>query len=285
MKFNIASSVKKQPTDEHPTNELVTKPYPAKHFIEAEDQGAIVEVIKQNPLATLLYFEKGTAPHISHIPFHFNTIPNTIPNTMPKITPNTMSNTMSSIAPNTMSNKNAFTHSTENKEDVLIGYELMAHVSNHHPLALQLKAQGSANITLVFNGEDGYVSPLDVSEAHSEMQKVPTWNYAKVHINGHVEEITGNDEKYQQMLKSSDYFEQIKVQQQLASADDQKPWSLDSAPRNAINAMLNAITFFKLTITHTEGRFKLSQNKPKAVQTEITNQVTKRNKSGLAQQI
>jgi transcriptional regulator len=46
--------------------------------------------------------------------------------------------------------------------------------------------------------------------------------------------------------------------------------------------MLNAITFFKLTIQTCEGRFKLSQNKPRVVREDIAAQLRKRQKHGLA---
>ncbi len=46
--------------------------------------------------------------------------------------------------------------------------------------------------------------------------------------------------------------------------------------------MLNAITFFKLTIQTCEGRFKLSQNKPKVVREDIAIQLRKRQKHDLA---
>jgi transcriptional regulator len=46
--------------------------------------------------------------------------------------------------------------------------------------------------------------------------------------------------------------------------------------------MLNAITFFKLTIKSCEGRFKLSQNKPRVVREDIAAQLRKRQKNGLA---
>ena len=117
------------------------------------------------------------------------------------------------------------------------------------------------------------------------MQKVPTWNYAKVHVSGQVTEVTNLDEKYQHMLISSDHFEQVKVQQKLTSPNTQVAWSLASAPSHAIEHMLKAITVFTFTISRIEGRFKLSQNKPTALRAQIAEQVTKRNKPTLAKQI
>ncbi|KGJ89169.1 FMN-binding negative transcriptional regulator [Colwellia psychrerythraea] len=235
--------------------------YPAEHFVNIKQQLALLDVIEQRPLATLLYLDSNVELQISHIPFHFN------------------ESTITSIK--------------EKPHQELIGYELMAHVSNQHPLAQHLSPTGlgeSKNIapliiTLIFHGEDDYISPNDVSDEQSTQQKVPTWNYAKVHVVGHVTEVSHSDEKYQHMSTSSDYFEQIKVQQALTSADKNTPWSLNDTPKQAIAHMLNAITVFKLTISHIEGRFKLSQNKPIPVRIEIAEQVARRKKTFLAQQI
>jgi len=241
---------------------------PAEHFIHTQQQAALLEVIKRSPLATLLYLDNDTELHISHIPFHFSNI--------------------------------TLTNSKSNQYEELIGHELIAHVSNKHVLSQQLKTtknnMNAPKITLIFHGEDDYISPNDVSSEHSSMQKVPTWNYAKVHISGHVTEITDSDEKHQQMAISTDYFEQIKVDQALTSPEKNIPWSL--APLStisnnskltsddiAIKQMLKAITIFKLTINSIEGHFKLSQNKPKALKAQIAEQVARRKKNELAKQI
>ena len=242
--------------------------YPAEHFINTKPI-AMLEVIEQSPLATLLFFDNNNELDISHIPFHFTD------NTIVRINEN----------------------QSESKSDSnrLIGHQLMAHVSNQHPLAQHLKAvansdykdnaEGKKNITLIFHGEDDYISPNDVSAEHSSMQKVPTWNYAKVHVSGQVTEVTNLDEKYQHMLISSDHFEQVKVQQKITSPNKQVVWSLASAPSHAIEHMLKAITVFTFTISRIEGRFKLSQNKPTALRAQIAEQITKRNKPTLAKQI
>lgn len=92
-------------------------------------------------------------------------------------------------------------------------------------------------------------------------------------------------QKHQEMLISSDHFEQVKVQQNLTSPNNQAVWSLASAPSPAIEHMPKAITVFTFTISRIEGRFKLSQNKPTALRAQIAEQVTRRNKPVLAQQI
>jgi len=153
----------------------------------------------------------------------------------------------------------------------LVRSKLTAHVSNHHPLAEALKHSAKVVLQLVFHGEDAYISPRDVAKQHNHGQSVPTWNYAKVHVSGTAREIKDSDDKYQYMAASTTYFEQ-----RLSKTDMNQPWSLEEAPAIAIEKMLNAITIFDITITHLEGRFKLSQNKSKAVQKELAEQLTTR---------
>ena len=154
---------------------------------------------------------------------------------------------------------------------------LTAHVSNHHPLAEVLRSSTVA-LQLVFHGEDAYISPRDVAIENSHAQSVPTWNYAKVHVSGIAHEIKAVDDKYQYMAASSAYFEQ-----RLSKDNKTIPWSIEEAPAIAIQKMLNAITIFSISITHIEGRFKLSQNKSKAVQQELAEQLTARGVEELGQ--
>jgi len=156
--------------------------------------------------------------------------------------------------------------------------ELTAHVSNHHPLAEALKHSTKVALQLVFHGEDAYISPRDVSKQHNHAQSVPTWNYAKVHVSGIAHEIKDRDDKYQYMAATTAYFEQ-----RLSKNSMTQPWSIEEAPSIAIEKMLNAITIFSITITNLEGRFKLSQNKSKAVQEEIAEQLKTRGDEELGQ--
>ena len=157
---------------------------------------------------------------------------------------------------------------------------LIAHVSNQHPLAARLLTQGDVPLSLVFHGEHSYISPhcgtnVNTNNDNTNGQVVPTWNYAKVHATGIATPIIDPELKYQQMKITSQHFER----------DQQKPWQLTEVSDKKIRQMLTAITFFKVSIDTFEGRFKLSQNKPAAVRAQIAEQLTRRNKPFLAQQI
>jgi transcriptional regulator len=223
-----------------------------KNTIKVNKQ--LIELIEHNPLATLIFnqtvFNKNTENysfthenstldntklHISHIPCHL------------------MQTEDNASANNSDGNNENLPH----KNPMLI-----LHVSNQHPLAKQLKAnregekidieakkQVSTKVSLVFHGEQGYISPNDVEVEDRDAHKVPTWNYSKVHVDAQASEVFNRNEKYKLMEQSTHYFER--------SSDN--PWLLSDAPANDIEQMLKAITFIKLSITDIEGSFKPNQ--------------------------
>jgi len=219
--------------------------YPPKYFQTSEEESHKVNaLIADNPLATLLVNTDEALPHISHIPFHF-----------------------AECAEHTE-------NSTETETKVLV-----AHVSNQHPLAKKILTQKNVQVSLVFHGEHGYISPHchdnTGSGANTNGQTVPTWNYAKVHVTGLVNVIKSPEKKYQQMLKSSQYFER----------EQKKPWQLTQMSNKKVQQMLTAITFFKVSIKNIEGHFKLSQNKPAQVKDRIAEKLVQSGKAKLANQI
>jgi transcriptional regulator len=222
-----------------------------------------------------------------------------------------------------------------NDESCINQQILVAHISNHHPLAVQLNRQQvlqsvkesskSTSIKLIFHGENDYISPNDIAFTHRHLNPVPSWNYVNVHIEGKVSVIGETQQKLQQILESSEYFEHrytllnstslknivnentfkdnafkdntvkyntvkndkvTSCTHEAINSEEQSRWSPHSLSNKTIEQsimpMLNAITFFKLTIQTCEGRFKLSQNKPRVVREDIAAQLRKRQKHGLA---
>jgi len=221
--------------------------YPPKYYQQNEDKSQkLSAVINDNPLATLLINIDEALPHVSHIPFHF-------------------SKCKSEYEPEC-----DLVPETESKV-------LIAHVSNHHPLAEKLLTQKHVQVSLVFHGEQGYISPHcnDKIKVNIGGQNVPTWNYAKVHVIGSAKPILAPEEKYQQMKISSQYFER----------EQEKPWELTEVDDKKIKHMLTAITFFKVKISTIKGNFKLSQNKPEQVKNLIVEQLLKKGKAKLAAHI
>lgn len=213
--------------------------YPPKDFYITEQENLKLNaLINDNPLATLLVNIGESLPHISHIPFHFVECG----------------------------------LSTETESKILI-----AHVSNQHPLAKKLITQKGVRVSLVFHGEQGYISPHchDDSDDNIRGQVVPTWNYAKVHVKGVANIIKTPEQKYQQMRISSQYFERKQKQ----------PWQLTNMCNKKVQQMLTAITFFEVIIDTFEGHFKLSQNKPEQVKNRIAEKLIQSGDAKLADQI
>ncbi len=159
---------------------------------------------------------------------------------------------------------------------------LMAHVSNNHPLVRELQQSTKVTISLIFHGDDAYVSPNDVSVENSQAQRVPTWNYAKVHVTGSATIVINSDEKLNHMTQTSDYFE-YSQRSPIAGQEDSKYWQLNDAPDTAIKHMLNAITVFTVQISDIEGRLKMSQNKSMQVKEQIAKQLAMRGTAALGQ--
>jgi transcriptional regulator len=217
--------------------------YPPNYFqINKEEIHKLSAVINDNPLATLLININESLPHVSHIPFHFAECESQCDST------------------------------TEPENQVLI-----AHVSNHHPLAIKLLSGKDVQVSLVFHGEQSYISPHCHDDVQDNVngQVVPTWNYAKVHVIGITSPILAPEKKYQQMKISSQYFEREQI----------KPWELTEISDKKIRQMLTAITFFEVSIRTIEGKFKLSQNKPEKVKKRIAEQLIKKDKAKLAAQV
>ncbi len=104
---------------------------------------------------------------------------------------------------------------------------------------------------------------------------MPTWNYAKVHVEGVANIIKTPEQKYQQMLISSRYFER----------EQKQPWQLTKMCNKKVQQMLTVITFIKVRIDTFEGHFKLSQNKPEQVKNRIAEKLLQSGKAKLADQI
>lgn len=124
------------------------------------------------------------------------------------------------------------------------GEKLIGHLDKFNPQAALLN--GNQDITVIFSGPQCYISPSIYNT-----EQLPTWNYVKVHLQGTVKEITSNEEIKNSMITMTEFLEQ----------PDGK-YALD--PDNPDMAKyLPFVKGFEITITHWEGKFKLSQNRNK----------------------
>jgi transcriptional regulator len=111
-----------------------------------------------------------------------------------------------------------------------------------------------AEVLLIFQGPDGYISPNWYPSKHETGREVPTWNYAVAHVHGRLRVI---DEAIwlRRLLETlTDHHE----------ASQPQPWKITDAPEDHIEKSLRAIVGLEITIERIEGKFKLSQNHPEA---------------------
>ena len=130
----------------------------------------------------------------------------------------------------------------------LVGEVLHGHVARGNELA---RLDG-AEVLLVFQGPDGYISPNWYPSKHETGREVPTWNYAVVHVHGRLRVIDDATWLRRLLETLTDHHEAVQPQ----------PWKISDAPDDHIETSLRAIVGLEVSIDRIEGKFKLSQNHP-----------------------
>lgn len=139
-------------------------------------------------------------------------------------------------------------------------------VANHMPFELagdamlhghvargnELASMDGANVLLIFQGPQGYISPNWYPSKHETGREVPTWNYAVVHVHGRLQVIDDAAWKRAQLDALTDRHE----------AGQPSPWHVADAPVDHIEKSLKGIVGIAVTIERIGGKFKLSQNHP-----------------------
>ena len=130
----------------------------------------------------------------------------------------------------------------------LVGEVLHGHVARGNELA---RLDG-AEVLLVFQGPDGYISPNWYPSKHETGREVPTWNYTVVHVHGRLRVIDDAAWLRRLLETLTDHHE----------AGQPQPWKISDAPDDHIETSLRAIVGLEVSIDRIEGKFKLSQNHP-----------------------
>lgn len=127
--------------------------------------------------------------------------------------------------------------------------------------------------TVMFMGDDSYISPDWTNHLARNDQIVPTWNYSALQINGYLAEVN-EAEKAQHLATQVDYFEQ----------KDSSNWSMNLLSATQQANMLKAITVCQISITDWQLKTKLSQNKSVETRQSIVDKIAPTHPQ-LAQQI
>tara|TARA_R110000737_G_scaffold141158_1_gene171960 strand:- start:276 stop:917 length:642 start_codon:yes stop_codon:yes gene_type:complete len=125
---------------------------------------------------------------------------------------------------------------------------LQGHIAKANPL-WQSKAE-TAEVLVVFNGPNCYISPNYYPTKMLTGKAVPTWNYIAVHVKGLISFIHDNRWNLNLLNSLTHHHE----------AQQPEPWSIEDAPREYIAKMLPAIVGIEIDITSITGKWKLSQN-------------------------
>lgn len=128
--------------------------------------------------------------------------------------------------------------------DALIGHIA---IGNDH----WKRAADGAEAVAVFTGPNAYVSPGFYPSKTEHGRVVPTWNYVAVHVRG---TLTWTHE-------AADKLAAVRALTERMERRETRPWSVDDAPPEFIQAMLRGIVGLRLSVTRIEAQFKLSQNR------------------------
>lgn len=110
----------------------------------------------------------------------------------------------------------------------------------------------SALVTWV--GPDAYVSPSYYPSKQEHGKVVPTWNFITVQARGILSFHEEDGWKRRHVGSLTNFHERALP----------APWSIDDAPSDFIDGMVNSIVGIELRVTSLEGEWKLSQNRPEA---------------------
>lgn len=117
----------------------------------------------------------------------------------------------------------------------------------------QWKSLDGQTVLAIFSGPHAYISPAWYGP---EAPDVPTWDYLAVHATGTARLLTGEDALHQ-LLRETVRFH-----------DENLPL-LEHLDESLYRKMERAVVGFEIRVTSLEGKAKLSQNKPLAVQRGI----------------
>ena len=104
---------------------------------------------------------------------------------------------------------------------------------------------------LIVPVSDAYITPSWYPSKTEHGKVVPTWNYEVVHAHGRL--IAHDDPVWVDQL-----VRDLTVHHE---SSRRAPWSVDDAPADYIDKLLNAIVGVEIEITRLVGKRKLSQNK------------------------
>jgi transcriptional regulator len=141
----------------------------------------------------------------------------------------------------------------------LVGATVLGHLnrSNSHWSTL---AGGSVGL-LTFTGPHAYVSPT----VYEVTPAAPTWNFTAVHLTGVLELIPQGEETLRVVQSTVQAFE----------AEFGSGWDMTDSV-DYFRQILPAVGAFRLTVTHADGMFKLSQEQNPEIRERVRQSFSER---------
>jgi transcriptional regulator len=140
---------------------------------------------------------------------------------------------------------------------------LQGHIAKANPLWKKVK--DNAQVLIVFNGPNCYISPNYYPTKKEAGKVVPTWNYVTVHVKGAISFVQDDNWNFNLITNLTNHHE----------AAQQEPWSIEDAPQEYIARMLPAIVGIEIDITSITGKWKVSQNQPEINKQGMVNALSK----------
>ena len=129
--------------------------------------------------------------------------------------------------------------------------ELVGHIALANDMH-RLIAEGQ-EVLVIFRGVDGYVSPNFYPSKAEHHKQVPTWNYQVVHVHGTI--------SFQHDESSKRAAVGLLTREHERRINGEKAWRMADAPADYMTDMLGKIVAFRIAVTRTIAKSKLSQNR------------------------
>lgn len=129
--------------------------------------------------------------------------------------------------------------------------ELVGHIALANDMH-RLIAEGE-EVLVIFRGVDGYVSPNFYPSKAEHHKQVPTWNYQVVHVHGTI--------SFQHDENSKRAAVGLLTREHERRINGEKAWRMADAPADYMTDMLGKIVAFRIAVTRTIAKSKLSQNR------------------------
>ncbi len=127
---------------------------------------------------------------------------------------------------------------------------LRGHLAKANPQSGALEA---GELLLLFQGAHAYVSPTN----YEAQASVPTWNYTAVHAYGRA------------IVQPETASQLVGLHALIETHEPSYREQWESLPERYRTGMLGGLVAFEITVTHLEGKYKLSQNRSHADQERV----------------